>query len=148
MYEEVERRLEALGAGIRVDVVRLVDVHPPGESVFWFRDVSSALDDKETSIHRARRQEAERLPRARGDAAITVAVATAAAESRVKEAAGEAESFQARARAVANDRAILEHLLWIEAAEKYLAGRDKVIVPPSATDRAVTLWHAAPNPER
>ena len=146
--EEVERRLESIDAGIRIDGVRLVDIHPPGESVRWFRDVSSALDDKETAIHRARRQEAERLPRARGDAAMTRAVATADADSRLGEARGRAESFNARADVVARDRAILRHLLWIEAAEKHLPGRDKVILPPSATDRAVTLWHTAPDPAR
>ncbi|MEO1370078.1 MAG: SPFH domain-containing protein, partial [Acidobacteriota bacterium] len=140
-----QERIDALGVGVRIERVSLVDIHPPGESVFWFRDVSSSLDDKQTVIHQAKRQEAERLPLARGEAAMTVAMAEAAAAARTREAAGEAESFTTRAGAVANEREILEHLLWLEASERHLAGRDKVVVPPATAPRGVTVWRSPPS---
>ncbi|MEO1084337.1 MAG: SPFH domain-containing protein, partial [Acidobacteriota bacterium] len=141
-----QERLDALGVGVRIDRVSLVDIHPPGESVYWFRDVSSSLDDKQTVIHQARRQEAERLPLARGEAAMTTALAEAEAQGRTREAAGEAESFVARAGAIAREREILEHLLWLEASERHLAGRDKVVVPPATAPREVTVWRSKPAP--
>ena len=144
---DVQHRLDALRVGVRIDGVHLVDIHPPGESVYWFRDVSSALDDKQMMIHQARRQEAERLPLARGEAVLTVAVAEAEAEARVRETAGEVESFDARSEVLSRDREILKHLLWLEASEKHLAGRDKVLVPAGSTPRGVTLWRPAPGVE-
>jgi membrane protease subunit HflK len=136
----LQERLDALGAGIAVTAVRIVDIHPPGESVFDFRDVSSAREDRETTVHQAHRRRAAEVPRARGEAALIVGRAEAAAGARVAEAAGRSEGFSARAAAVAPDRALLEHLLWLESAERSLAGRDKVIVPPGSGGGEVSLW--------
>ncbi|MEM6796850.1 MAG: hypothetical protein AAF725_22950, partial [Acidobacteriota bacterium] len=63
-----------------------------------------------------------------------------------QEAAAEAESFALRADTISSDREILRHLLWLEASEDYLAGRQKIIVPPSSAPREVTLWRSAPEP--
>jgi hypothetical protein len=139
-------RLEAVGAGIEVRAVHIVDVHPPGGAVFAFRDVSSAREDKETRIHRAHELDAREVPRARGEAALLLARAVAAAEAREKEAAARAGSFQERARVIARDRRILEHLLWIETVERVLAGREKIILPGGTADTDVTLWRTPPTP--
>jgi membrane protease subunit HflK len=108
--------------------------------VFDFRDVSSAREDRETTIHQARKLEAAEVPRARGEAALVLARAQAAADAQVAGAAGESESFTNRAGAVAGERRLLEHLLWIESAERTLAGREKVIVPRGSGDGEVSLW--------
>jgi membrane protease subunit HflK len=138
------RRLAALGAGIAVAAVHVVDLHPPGGAVFAFRDVAGAREDRETRVHQAWADRARDLPRARGEAAAAVVDAAGAAQARIAVAGGEAESFRARAGAFGRDRALLSHLLATEAAERALAGRDKVIVPPGAAGRGVTLWRPVP----
>lgn len=138
--EALQVRLDAIGSGIDVWAVRIVDIHPPGGAVFAFRDVSSASEDKRTRIHRAREVGAREIPKARGEAELLLAQARAEADGRTAGAEGRAAAFDARATAVQNDRRVLEHLLWIEAAERTLADRPKIIVPPGTAGTDVTLW--------
>ncbi|MEM1203366.1 MAG: SO_0444 family Cu/Zn efflux transporter [Acidobacteriota bacterium] len=141
-----QTHLDGLGAGVDVVTVRVVDVHPPGQSVYWFRDVSSAWEDMETTIHHAEKQRAEELPRARGRARLIEAQARAEAASRGAEAKGTLQGFAARADAVATAPGILEHLLWIESVERALSGKRKYVIPGDAA-QDVTLWHGASRAE-
>lgn len=127
--------------GIEVTTIRIVDLHPPGAAVHAFRDVSSAKEDRETAIHRARGELAQAIPRSRGQAAKRVADAEAAATRRQLEAQGESEAFSARATPFGQHRELLSHLLWIESAERTLVGREKLILPPDqGGSRGLTLW--------
>jgi len=144
----LEERLTELGTGIEVTAVRIVDVHPPSGAVFAFRDVSSAREDKQTRIHEAREVRAGAVPRARGEAALIRARAEAEAGAAATEAKGRSESFTARAEVVGKDRRILEHLLWIESAERLLAGREKYVVPPGSAGPGVSLWRDEPQDEK
>ncbi len=141
---ELQRSLDALGAGIRIHTLRVVDIHPPSGAVFAFRDVSSAYEDKQTRIHRAREVTARELPRARGEAALLVAKSEADAASRITHSSGRATAFQRKVDALQGDRDLLMHLLWIEASEEVLAGREKLIVPPGTEGTGVTLWRRPP----
>ncbi len=149
----LQTKLDALDVGVEVTAVRIVDIHPPGDSVYWFRDVSSAKEDKETTIHQAHQASASQLPRARGEAAVVVAESRATADGAVAEADGRAESFRARAGAVAQQRRVLEHLLWLETTEAVLDGKRLYILPPGSSG-GLSLWqpiapstpHASPPP--
>ena len=74
--DEVEREtlailaghLDRAGAGVRVTAVTLRDVHAPEEVHFAYRDVASALEDKDRSIRRAEGFRTDTLARARGEA--------------------------------------------------------------------------------
>jgi membrane protease subunit HflK len=81
---------------------------------------------------------------ARGQAALDLATARAGATSAELEARGRAEAFSAVARAYAGAPALLGDLLWLESAERVLAGRDKLIVPPGSAGRQVAVWQPAP----
>ncbi len=143
----IQTALDRLGAGVEVTSVHVVDIHPPSGAVFAFRDVASAKEEKETRIHQARERLASEVPRARGEAAKITADADADAASRRTEAQGEAQAFIATADVFGRDRTLLGHVLWLENAEKVLAGRDKIIIPPGATTGRVSLWHdRPPNP--
>jgi membrane protease subunit HflK len=138
--------LDALGLGVAVRSVHIVDIHPPEEAVFAFRDVSSAREDRETLEHRARATQARDIPRARGESALLLAVARAAAAAESTLAWGRASAFTLEAAATAPHRDLLEHLLRIESAERTLAGKEKFIVPPGATGGRITLWRDGADP--
>lgn len=142
--EELQRRLDELGVGIAVKTLRVVDIHPPSGAVFAFRDVSSASEDKQTRIHRAREVKARDIPRARGEAALLVARSEADAAARITLAGGRSKAFVQQADALGAQRDLLMHLLWIETSEQVLAGREKLIVPPGTRGTGVTLWRQPP----
>ena len=149
ILETLQKDLDEQRLGIDVFAVRIIDLHPPGAAVPAFRDVSSAKEDRETKIHKARGDLAQALPRARGKAAQHVAKAEAQALRRRQEAQGESRAFAARAEPFGDHRALLGHLLWIETVERALAGREKLILPPGSTpsaSRDITLWHNAKPP--
>ncbi|MEM7584946.1 MAG: SO_0444 family Cu/Zn efflux transporter [Acidobacteriota bacterium] len=145
----LQTTLDEQGLGIGVVAVRIVDLHPPGDAVHAFRDVSSAKEDRETAIHRARADQARAIPRSRGVAAKLLADAEALAFRRQQEAQGENTSFTARAVPFGDSREVLQHLLWIETLERALAGKEKLIVPPGRgpdDSRGITLWQSAKQP--
>lgn len=141
---DTQRRLDLLRLGVRIASVHVVDLHPPQEAVGAFRDVSSAREDKETRIHRARAILAQEVPRARGRAAVEIAGAKAQADAAARVAAAQAEAFVAQAGVYGPHREILGDVLWFENVGHVLAGREKVIVPPGSAGRNVTLWKDRP----
>ncbi len=142
--DSLQRRLDALGVGIVVHTLRVVDIHPPSGAVFAFRDVSSASEDKQTRIHRAKEVKARDVPRTRGEAALLVARSKADAASRITRSEGRSLAFMSQAEALGAERDLLMHLLWIETSEEVLAGREKIIVPPGSGGTGVTLWRRPP----
>ncbi|MEM7355977.1 MAG: SPFH domain-containing protein, partial [Acidobacteriota bacterium] len=143
LLRNLQQALDEQDFGLGVLAVRIVDLHPPGAAVYAFRDVSSAKEDRETAIHRAREDLAQRVPRGRGEAAKRVAEAEAEADRKRQAAQGESQAFVARAAPYGAHRELLGHLLWIEATERALAGREKVILPPGrspSASRSITLW--------
>ncbi|MEM7480857.1 MAG: SO_0444 family Cu/Zn efflux transporter [Acidobacteriota bacterium] len=146
LRDRLQESLDAIDSGVRVNSVHVVDLHPPQEVVAAFRDVSSANEDRASRILRAEEMREQEVPRARGQGLLERAAAAAAAEGRATEAAGAAESFTARAGALAGDRSLLTHLLWIESAERVLAGRPKVVLPPGTGGGSIGLWRGADGP--
>ena len=157
---EIQRRLDGLGSGVRVVSVHVVDLHPPQDAVFAFRDVSSAREDRDRRIQAALADGEKEVPRARGNAALATATAQAAADSARLVATGRADAFTARAavfesrgsrgsRAAGGPRGaagdILRDLLWLETEERVLPGRRKFVVPPGASGRHVVLWPDRPS---
>ena len=120
--------------------VEIVDIHPPGEAVFAFRDVSSAKEDRETQIHQAYEWRALEVPRARGSAAHVTMSAEAEAHRSVEVAGGTHEAFLSRVQPYRQHPEIVGRLLWLDTAEQVLAGREKYIVPGDSTTRGLTLW--------
>jgi membrane protease subunit HflK len=140
--------LDRLGAGVEVTSVNVVDIHPPQEAVFAFRDVSSAREDRETLVHKARQVLALQVPRARGEAAKALAAAEAKASSAQTIAGGQARAFSATAEAFALETDVLRHLLGLEAVERALSGKDKLIIPSGAPGPHLALWQEMPAPNR
>ena len=138
--EELQRQLDAVGAGVAVTAVLVVDIHPPQEAVQAFRDVSSAREDRETAINVAGSAQAKEIPLARGQAAVDLAKARATAATAETVAGGQALALRAQAGAFAAAPGVLGDLLWLESAERVLAGREKLVVPPGTAGQNLVVW--------
>jgi len=124
----VVRTLAPRGTGLTVLAVRLADVHPPLEVVPDFRDVASALEEKEARINQAHayRNQVEAL--ARGNAEQRKLAAQAYLQDRTLRAHGRADRFTAVAQAAAEAPELTRLRLYLETVEQVLAGRRKVIL--------------------
>ena len=134
----LQQILNRYGAGIQVIAVQLQDVHPPKEVIDAFKDVASAREDKSRIINQAEAYRNELLPRARGQAAAMKNQAEAYSATRVRNAEGDAERFNALR--VEYDKApkVTKQRLYYETMEDILAGSgEKVLMDGAAASKAL-----------
>ena len=134
----LQQILDRYGAGIQVIAVQLQDVHPPKEVIDAFKDVASAREDKSRIINQAEAYRNELLPKARGQAAAMKNQAEAYSATRVRNAEGDAERFDALR--VEYDKApkVTRQRLYYETMEDILAGSgEKVLMDGAAASRAL-----------
>ena len=150
LEQEVTRNLtEELGsiqAGLEVTGVRIGSIHAPGEVHTAFRDVASALEDKERWAHEAEADRISTLTEARGTAASLVEAARGGATSATKESQGRAEAFQAFIEAYRDDPRSTILRLQLDMLPRSLGGArivfdlgediDIVNLPPSNSEDA------------
>ena len=136
--EAVRRRVAALGIGCEVLAVRLLDVHAPAPVHDAFRDVASALEDRQRSVHDASGYAAERAAAAGGEAAALLEAARADA-TRARLAAGAAVTAFASLAAVRDAApALTERRLYLETLERALPKVRKLVNGEPGGD--VDLW--------
>jgi membrane protease subunit HflK len=138
--EALAREVDALGAGFRVLDVRLLDVHAPASVHDAFRDVASALEDRQTEVHDAAGYAAERRAEAEGEAVTITEAARAAANRAARVAEGTAAGFAGIARAHDEEPALTERRLWLETLERALPAPRKYVLAPGAAGGDVDLW--------
>ena len=131
--------IAALQQGFELVEARLEYVHAPDAVHDAFRDVSSALEDRQRATFVADGQAIELVTDARGLYAEAIAVAEGEAEARVRMAEGLASSFVPQAEAFREQPKIGRYRLRMEAVERSLARPDKYLntVPGS---QSVDLW--------
>jgi HflK protein len=130
--DRVAEALAAYRAGLEVETVCLGDVHPPWEVVPAFREVASALEEKEAKINEAEAYQFETEALAEGEAKTKVLSAEGFRQDRVDRARGQAARFIAVAEAYDRAPDVTGLRLHLETVEKTLAGRRKVIVDSTA----------------
>jgi HflK protein len=144
---DIQTLVDTYGIGVEILGVYPVDMHPPVAAVAAFRDVASAMEDRQTRIHQAFAAKEKALPKARGEAAKLHAAAEAAAVEAVADGSGRAASFTARAEALRAYRAGTKWRLFVEAMETSLAGTPKILLPGSVAERAhLRLWRGREAP--
>jgi membrane protease subunit HflK len=126
--------------GIDVVTVRLLDVHAPAGVHDAFRDVASAHEDRLTTIHLATEYAVGTVALARGEARRTIVDAQAWALEREARAGGDADAFRALAAAHARAPKLMEDRLYIETAERVLAGARKIVRATTSTPTGFELW--------
>jgi regulator of protease activity HflC (stomatin/prohibitin superfamily) len=114
--------------GLSVASVCLGDVHPPVEVVPYFREVASAREEKESKINEAKAYQVEAEAMARAQLAARPLLAEGFQHDRRQRATGEAARFTEMARASQENPDLTRLRLYLQATEKLLAGRRKIIL--------------------
>jgi uncharacterized membrane protein YraQ (UPF0718 family)/regulator of protease activity HflC (stomatin/prohibitin superfamily) len=131
---DLQRRLAAAHVPLQVLAVNLLDLHPPDASVRAFRDISSALEDRETRIHQARGKADAALPSARGEAAVLIAAADSDRKENVARAGGVATAFAVQADVAKRSGAAVRSMLRWNALDRLFAGK-RIVLYPHSTPR-------------
>ena len=129
--------LGAVGAGIEVLRVDLVDLHAPAEVHFAFRDVASAMEDNHRFIRQSESYRNRVVAAARGQAVTITTRAEGDKLLRVAAATGGAFGFTALEQACRRTMPITRVRLYLDAAAEVLP-RARLILP--LTDLPLDLW--------
>ena len=144
LRDRLARRLAALGIGSEILDVRLLDVHAPGRVHDAFRDVASALEDRQRDIHVATGSATQSTVAAAGQAERITQRAAGRAVREVRLAEGRAAGFRETAAAHRESPAVTESRLYLEAMERSLELPRKYVYVPGAGGGDVDLWVGAP----
>jgi Cu+-exporting ATPase len=136
---ELQRRLDRYESGVRVIRVKLEDVHPAGDVVDAFRDVSAAYEEKNRAINEAQGYRNEQIALARGTARALVESARAYALGRINRSDGDAARFASHEQAYRSAPGVTETRLYLEAMEQVLPGKKKLIVDAGKGRRHLLL---------
>ena len=110
----LQQTMNSYKGGIKIENVKLQDVHPPDEVKEAFKDVVSAREDREKMINDAEGYRNNLVPKARGEAAQIINNAKAYAKEKVLVATGETERFNmvyeeyVKAKDITRERILLE----------------------------------------
>ena len=128
-----------LGQGLELVDARLEHVHAPDAVHNAFRDVSSALEDRQRAIFEADGQAIQSVTDARGLHAESISIAEGEAQARVRIAEGLASSFIPQAKEFREQPDIGRYRLRMEAVERSFIRPNKYLntVPGS---QGVDLW--------
>jgi HflK protein len=130
---------ERYESGIEVVDVRLLDVHPPMQVVPAFREVASALEEKRTAVNQAEAYANEQLPKAKGQAEAMKLQADAWSRTRRDEATGDTQRFRLTEAAHRRAPQVTEIRLYLQAVEKALGPRKKLVLSGRGTGRRQML---------
>jgi membrane protease subunit HflK len=126
----LQRVLNTYIAGIKIENVKLQDVHPPDPVKEAFKDVASAKEDREKMINEAYGYRNNLIPKARGEAAQLLNDSQAYAEKTVLIAAGKAQRFNSIYEEYKEAKEITKERIRIETMEEILPHVNKVIADP------------------
>ncbi|MCE5270391.1 FtsH protease activity modulator HflK [bacterium] len=127
IQEILQQVLDSYNAGVLVVAVQLQDVHPPEQVIAAFKDVASALEDKNKFINQAQGYQNDIIPRTRGHATEILRQAESYSRERILRAEGEAGRFNQVLAEYEKAPAVTEKRLYIETMEKVLPGLRKYI---------------------
>ncbi len=145
LRERLAQRLAALGIGSEIVDVRLLDVHAPGRVHDAFRDVASALEDRQRDVHVATGAATQSTVAATGEAERIMQRAEGRSVREVRVAQGRAAAFRETAAAHAASPAVTEARLYLEALERSLELPRKYVYMPGAGGGDVDLWVGGPS---
>ncbi|MCY4535390.1 MAG: protease modulator HflK [Bryobacterales bacterium] len=93
LLEETAAEIEAIGIGIELVALSIVDVRPIDETVDAFRDVSDAIAESIQAVSNANRRREKLILRSQGQAEALILAAQARARERELQAVSSADAF-------------------------------------------------------
>ncbi len=149
----VARRVDAQALGIEILDARLLDVHAPPNVHDSFRDVASAVEDREREIHEGNAYAAEITTEAEGEASAVREQARADAARARALAQGSTAAFVGISSVHEQHPQVTETRLYLETLERALAAPHKYVHGASGSGGELDLWiggteRPPPAPER
>ena len=135
----LQERVDASKLGLIITGVSFQDVHPPLPVVDAYRDVSRAESDRLRKVADGQTFRSSRLTTAEGLASATIQKAEADRNGRTAKASGEAGAFLSRLGVRNGSPTLTDHRLYWESIAEAFAGKEKVILEPSASRRQLFL---------
>ena len=123
----LQETLDSYRSGLRIQNVKLQDVHPPEQVREAFKDVVSAREDKEKMIKEADGYRNNLIPRARGEAVQVVNQAKAYSEEVVNLARGRGDRFVSVYEEYKEAKAVTRERILLETLEEILPKVNKVV---------------------
>jgi len=133
VMELAQEALDRYDAGIQITAFNIQEIVPPGAVSSAFLDVTTAKEDKETSINEANGYANSLIPQARADANKTVSDAEAYKAEQISRATGDTEKFLSMLAEYQKNSAIYtadttKYRLLLETLEKILPNVKMYIV--------------------
>ncbi len=132
--------LDRDGSGVKVLSVQVLALEPPDEVADAFRDIASAMEERQTYIHEAEEYRNQTVTEASGKAKAMVRLAEGYRVSKVNNARGEAGAYLQKLSRYQKARAITNIRLYLETMEKILPGVKKVFVDSRIKKETTDLW--------
>jgi len=130
---------QTLGS-IELVKANLFSIQPIDETMFAFREVSSAQEDKERLIATAQRFLVYLTPLAHGNSFYEIKQAEGRSYRTVAVSEAEADAIVEIAESVNLAPEVLQNMLWREKLETALAGRSKILVPDEESLNNIVIW--------
>ncbi|HIE29088.1 TPA: FtsH protease activity modulator HflK [Candidatus Poribacteria bacterium] len=127
-------------SGINVLSMQILALDPPDEVAEAFRDIASAMEEKQTYIHEAEEYRNQIVTEAKGRAAAMVNLAQGYKAKKINNARGEAEAYLKKLSEYQKAREITDIRLYLETMEKILPGVKKVFVDGDIKKETTDLW--------
>lgn len=136
--QRLQVELDAVGAGVDVVSVNLLDIHAPAAVHEAFRDVASSLEDKERHVREGEKYEIEKVASARATAYASEQLAMSEKVAKTDGARGNIAAFVALKEVMPPSDSVNRFRLRMEAAERSLRGANLVLVLDDDVDVVLT----------
>ncbi|MEK6591397.1 MAG: FtsH protease activity modulator HflK [Nitrospinota bacterium] len=124
----IQKILDKYDSGLQIVAFQLQDVHPPQQVRDSFKDVASAMEDKNRLINESQGYRNAIIPETRGKAAQIIRIAEGYREEKVNHSKGDAERFISILQEYRKAKDITRKRLYLESVEDVLMGIDKYII--------------------
>ncbi|MBN2135607.1 MAG: SO_0444 family Cu/Zn efflux transporter [Acidobacteria bacterium] len=137
---EAEKLLGKLDTGIDLLYVNFTNIHAPSNVHYYFRDVSSSMEEKQKMINVAEKYALDTTIRSRGEAIKIQNEAESYKTTELSQAVSKAESLTARYKAFLIAPEITRFRVYIDTIEKVLGNSKSIFVLKFRNKSAVDFW--------
>ena len=127
ILESIQETMNSYEAGVVIVAVQLQDVHPPEQVLDAFKDVASALEDKNRFINQAQGYQNDIIPKTRGRGEEIIRQSESFNRERILRAEGDVNRFLAVLEEYRKSPDVTKRRMYIETMEKILPGLKKYI---------------------